>query len=118
MSVKTRTTGFYRDDAARIAAQAASIAPPEAPGLRQRPAPSESRAPKVLIDEPARPPLAPEPAINENHVAPRRLPAAPPAERPQIRRLIAWIVIAPFYAAGIAGTAAVLFVAAKFFLKF
>jgi len=70
------------------------------------------------MDEPDRPPLAPEPAINENSPAPRRSMPPQQTERPQLRRIIAWIVIAPFYAAAIVGSAAMLFLAAKFFLKF
>jgi hypothetical protein len=115
VSVKTRTTGFYRDDAARIAAQAARIAPPDEPVLRPRPA--ESRTPQILLDEPSRPPLAPEPAINENRATPRRSSQPPMPERRPVGRIIAWVVIAPFYAAGILGSAALLVLAGKFFLK-
>ena len=117
MSVKTRTTGFYRDDAARIAAEAAKIAPPAEPTLKPPKASADPRTPPIFIDEPARPPLAPEPAINENRAAARRPIAQPAPERRSVARLIAWIVLAPFYAAFILGSAALLVLAGKFFLK-
>jgi hypothetical protein len=117
VSVKTRTTGFYRDDAARLAAQAARIAPPDEPVLRARPA-SDSRTPQILLDEPSRPPLAPEPAINQNRAASRRPSPPPLPERAPVGRIVAWVLLAPFYAAFMLGSAALLVLAAKFFLKF
>lgn len=118
--MKTKVTGeFYREDAARIASEAARLKPlaDEAPANPAGPA----FVPRVLLDEPQRAPLAPQPAVNQN-VPPREPPlvalrtaVAAPAqrdlrvqeerfdqdddERPRWRmlRIIAWIVLAPLY---------------------
>ncbi|HVY50366.1 MAG TPA: hypothetical protein VHA07_02280 [Devosia sp.] len=100
MNAKTGSTGFYREDAARLASEAArrpqqALAGPPA----GRSAPS-AEVPEVLL-EPQRPLLAPEPATNQNE--PRR--ARPPepgdglehARSGGLGRIVAWILLAPLY---------------------
>ena len=81
---RTKASGFYRGDAARLVSEAARLpaepaqveepSPPEAP-----PAPSPVIAltpatPPVLLDDPQRPPLTPSAPINQNLRAPRPEP--------------------------------------------
>jgi hypothetical protein len=109
VDVKTKSVGgFYSEEAARIVSEAARaqqpapiatapIAPP-APPARLAPT-----IPAVLPDEVQRPPLTPEPAINQNLVAPRPLPIEDePREPIGIGRIVAWIILAPWYLAMIA----------------
>jgi hypothetical protein len=100
LDVKPKTTGeFYRDDAARLvsAAAVARQAPPVAPGHSGLSAPRRT-APAPVLDEPDRPPLRPDPASNENRRAAAQ-PAPAARSRRNLPRLLARIVIAPFYVA-------------------
>jgi hypothetical protein len=59
----------------------------------------------VLVDEPQRPPLAPEPPSNQNDRQRRLADVEFADERPlALGRVIAWIVLAPFYAATLVGS--------------
>ena len=106
---RTKSAGeFYRGEAARVALEAATRQlqpttpppPPLAPDARVY-------VPPVLLDEPQRPPLSPERAINQNDdpADDRRRPLRrvdseeddiPPLG---LARIIAWIVLAPWYGA-------------------
>jgi hypothetical protein len=113
VGARTRISGFYRDDAARIAADAARIAsptpdaPPTAPVVRA--------TPPISIDEPTRAPLAPRQPTNQNVPVDMR-PAASARPPRRLRRIIAWVVIAPWYVAIIALSGCILVLAAKFLL--
>lgn len=76
---------FYSEEAARLALDAATRKQqPAAPGP-EAPEPAPKYVPSILLDEPQRPLLKPEPAINQN-LQPERteptLDTAPPAPRP------------------------------------
>jgi hypothetical protein len=92
---------FYRGEAALLAAEAAArLAPqPRQSEPPLRPANPAPAAPPISLPEPDRPPLAPQPALNQNVEAPP--PAARRAERrrPRLGRTLAWVVLAPWYAA-------------------
>ena len=102
MDGKSKTTGsFDRDDAARVAREAALRPAPVDAAAAQR----VSYVPPVLLIEPQRPHLKPQPAINQN--------APQPADRGKSRgdilqdgddspwdpawRIVAWVVLAPWY---------------------
>ena len=109
MDLKTKSVGgFYSEEAAAIVSEAAraqqpapksaALAGPAAPLTAPAPA-----IPPVMLDEPQRPPLTPEPAINQNFVAPRPAIGEPePGQRVGIGRIVAWIVLAPWYLAMVA----------------
>lgn len=92
------TGGFYRDDAARLASEAARQPGPMTASIPH----STSVAPPILLDEPARPPLRPDMARNQN-AAPaleeRFDEAAEPPRRLGLGRVLAWVILAPLYAA-------------------
>lgn len=92
------TGGFYRDDAARLASEAARQ--PDRPvGSVSQPA---AIAPAVLLDEPARPPLRPGPARNQNTtpaLGERFEETAEPRRHLGFGRILAWLLLAPLYAA-------------------
>ena len=85
------------------------------PQLAAAPA-SKPEIPSVLLDEPQRPALAPDAAINQNEpFAEERL--RPGTRRPpRTVRLIARVLLAPLYIVIAAGSAAILILAAKNFL--
>lgn len=118
VSAKTGVSGFYRDDAANIAAEAARASP--AVPLETTPAGpvGERSPPRMMPDVPARPPLAPEPAINQNEHD-RSRPAAPPPRRPaSLVRTLAIIFLVPLYIVVASASAMILVLAAKVFLHF
>jgi hypothetical protein len=108
---RTKATGFYRGDAARLVSDAARLPAdlsqePEPEAVAQpAPAPQTATigAPAVVLDDPQRPLLSPEPPTNQNLRA-----ARPPAEefdyedepsRWSPGRIVAWVLLAPWYAA-------------------
>lgn len=105
MDSKTKSVGgFYSEEAARIVSEAARAQAPS-PAVPTAPAPAAPApiAPAVMLGEPQRPPLTPEPAINQNLVAPRPAPIAlEPRPRLSVGRVVAWIILAPWYLAMIA----------------
>lgn len=99
--VKPKTTGgFYREDAARLASEAARGPGPagEAPRPAIRPIVA---IPTVEPDAPERPRLRPRPASNQNLRTPRLDGYDKPPERRawSVGRIIAWVLLAPWYAA-------------------
>ena len=103
MDSKTKSVGgFYSEEAARIVSEAARAQAPS-PAVPPAPAPAAPApiAPAVMLGEPQRPPLTPEPAINQNLVAPRPAPIAL-EPRLSVGRVVAWIILAPWYLAMIA----------------
>jgi hypothetical protein len=98
---KTKATGFYREDAARIVSEAARLpqAAPDGSASKAQPQPVEPRAPAISIDEPQRPLLKPEPALNQNLRARRDTVTDEPERRWNVARAVAWIVFAPWYVA-------------------
>lgn len=62
-------------------------------------------APAVLLDEPERPPLMPEPAVNQNQ-RPAQLSDLDIDQdrRVGLARIVAWVLLAPFYAATLVGS--------------
>ena len=116
MGAKSKVAGFYRDDAARMAAEAARTKGTDRPEPEIL-APSGTPAtPSVLIDDPQRPALAPDRAINQNEPSAddRVRPAA--RRRPRTVRLVARVLLAPLYIVIAAGSALILILAAKNFL--
>ncbi len=106
---RTKATGFYRGDAARLVSEAARL--PAEPAQLQDPdpiaevppAPSAAVAPTpaVTLDEPQRPPLAPQAPTNQNIRAPRPEPVDFDDDEPArwtTGRILAWILLAPWYA--------------------
>ena len=107
------TTGFYRGDAARLVSEAARLPtePVEAPEPEPIPEPAAAAepvpppaaigAPAVVLDEPQRPLLRPEPPTNQNLCAPRPQPEELDYEDEPSRwtagRIVAWILLAPWY---------------------
>jgi hypothetical protein len=116
--VKTKAVdGFYDDEAARLAANAARASDPSgrSAGIAVQP---PAYIPPILLDEPQRTPLRPEPPINQNidlDTRPRLRPSMPmddadEADHPAftIARLTAWILLAPLYLAMLAASVGVL----------
>lgn len=103
MDGTAKTTGnFYRDDAARVALEAALRPAQIDSAAPQRDA---SYVPPVLLIEPQRPLLKPQPAINQNAPQPedRReavgdvLIDADDSPWDSAWRIVAWVVLAPWY---------------------
>lgn len=102
--VKPKSTGgFYREDAARLASDAArtprqqDAAPAPAAPQPQQPLPAQPAIPAIEVD---RPRLRPDPADNQNVRRPR--PVGRSDEDDELRgwgvgRIIAWILLAPWY---------------------
>jgi len=108
---RTKATGFYRGDAARLVSDAARLpaesareAGPE-PIAEPTSAPTTAAigAPAVVLDDPQRPPLSPEPPTNQNLRAARPQTEEFDDEDEPSRwtagRIVAWILLAPWYAA-------------------
>jgi hypothetical protein len=110
---RTKTTGdFYRDEAARVVLDAARLQL-QAAQLKAAAEPAPAYIPPVLLDEPKRAPLSPQPALNQNADVrsdrpaaemrtPERAPRAPiEDDEPgmSVGRVIAWVVLAPWYLA-------------------
>jgi hypothetical protein len=108
VNAKTGSSGFYREDAARLASEAARL--PQPPLEAPQPARGAQRAaaPAVLLDEPQRPPLMPEPAMNQNErpQAPQfaGLDADDDDRRSGLARVVAWVLLAPLYSATLVGS--------------
>jgi hypothetical protein len=98
LGVEPKTAGgFYREEAVRLASEAAK-APQE-----RSPKSSKTTAPH---GRPARrEPLRPQRAVNQNIVGDEPIEAGPPRRSPL--RLMARIVIAPWYAAILVGSVGV-----------
>ncbi len=108
---RTKATGFYRGDAARLVSDAArlpaeSAQEPELEAIPEAaPAPTTGAigAPAVVLDDPQRPPLSPEPPTNQNLRAARpRTEGFDYEDEPSRwtpRRVVAWMLLAPWYAA-------------------
>lgn len=98
---KTRATGFYREDAARIVSEAARLpqAAPEDTASKAQPQPAEPQVPAISIDEPQRPLLRPGAALNQNVGARRKFIDDEPERQWDLARVLAWIVLAPWYLA-------------------
>ena len=97
MGVEQKTAGgFYREEAARLASEAA-MAPPVRPAKS-----SKTTIPQVHLDR--REPLRPQPAVNQNIIGDEPIEAAPLPERRSPLRLAARIVIAPWYALVLVGS--------------
>ena len=107
------TTGFYRGDAARLVSEAARLPADdlaEAAAVAEAPLVSATAAsigaPAVVLDDPQRPPLSPEPPTNQNlRVARPRAEELVDEEEPSswaVGRVVAWIILAPWYLAMIA----------------
>lgn len=98
---KTKATGFYREDAARIVSEAARLpqAAPDGNASKAPPLVVEPQAPAISIDDPQRPLLKPEPALNQNLRPRREYVAEEPESRWGVARVLAWIVFAPWYVA-------------------
>ena len=93
MGVEPETAGgFYREEAARLASEAAK-APP-----RQPVKPPKNSAPAVRLDGRERAALRPQPAVNQNIIGDDAIEARPLPPRPNILRTFAWIVLSPWYA--------------------
>lgn len=97
LGVEPKTAGgFYREEAARLASEAA-----KAPSGRSA-KPSKTTAPQIQLDR--REPLRPQPAMNQNVVGDEPIEPAPLPPRRNPMRLIARIVIAPWYAVMLVGS--------------
>lgn len=97
VNAKTGSTGFYREDAARLASEAARR-PPQSLETPQA-------APEVLLDEAQRPPLRPDPASNQNDRQARFSRLEVEYGRGfGLARVVAWVMLAPFYAATLVGS--------------
>jgi hypothetical protein len=122
VAAKGKTTGFYRDDAAELAAGAARTVP----GTGLTPAPqvsSDDAAPAIRIIDPNRPPLKPGPALNQNQPVLRADPdtsigTAPPQRKRRPSRTFARVLIAPLYIAMALASAGVLLLFARAWLGF
>ena len=113
MVVKPKSTGgFYREDAARLASEAAraprqpdvalAAAAPEPTAAAPEPPPQrvpvEPAIPSIEVD---RPRLRPEPPDNQNVRRPRPVAHVDDDDEPQRwgpGRIVAWILLAPWYA--------------------
>jgi len=99
---KTKATGFYREDAALIASQAARMPAQPAGDTPRVSGPAIGSAPDIFLDEPQRPPLTPDSPINQNARALRPAPADLEADDRRglsLARTVAWIILAPWYVA-------------------
>ena len=105
-----KATGFYRGDAARLVSEAARLPADdlaEAAAVAEAPLVSAAAAtigaPAVVLDDPQRPPLSPEPPTNQNlRVARPRAEELVDEEEPSswaVGRVVAWILLAPWYVA-------------------
>ena len=105
-----KATGFYRGDAARLVSEAARLPADdlaEAAAVAEAPLVSATAAtigaPAVVLDDPQRPPLSPEPPTNQNlRVARPRAEELVDEEEPSswaVGRVVAWILLAPWYLA-------------------
>jgi hypothetical protein len=105
-----KATGFYRGDAARLVSEAARLPADdlaEAAAVAEAPLVSATAAtigaPAVVLDDPQRPPLSPEPPTNQNlRVARPRAEQLVDEEEPSswaVGRVVAWILLAPWYVA-------------------
>lgn len=103
--VKPKSTGgFYREDAARLASEAArtptqqDVAPAPAAPEPQR-APEQPAIPQIEVD---RPRLRPDPADNQNVRRPRPVTRLDEDDDEPRRwgagRVVAWLLLAPWYA--------------------
>lgn len=72
--------GFYSEEAARLAREAATR--PQQPATPVSSEPTGKHVPPILLDEPHRPPLKPEPATNQNVQLARTEPTLDAATRP------------------------------------
>jgi hypothetical protein len=83
----------------------------------QAPPATDPDVPRVLIvDDPQRPPLAPEPALNQNDAQSDNRARPSARRRPRTGRLVARVLLAPLYIVIAAGSALILVLAAKNFL--
>jgi hypothetical protein len=96
VGVKPESGGFYREEAARLASEAARAQKPPPPPEPVRPAPPPY-VPPVLRAEPDRPALAPEPASNQNYTTDDDGRARAERRPWTAGRIIAWIVLLPLY---------------------
>lgn len=103
LDVKPKATGFYREDAARLAAEAARVPADEKQSETAPVAPvvaAPAAAPVIRVDEPDRPLLAPEPATNQNLRARRPVAVDPEPHQPLgFGKIVAWVLLAPWYVA-------------------
>jgi hypothetical protein len=103
LDVKPKTTGgFYREDAVRLASEAARTPRRGAPPLPTLP--RDAAAPAIDPEERGR--LKPRPASNQNLRTPRPMADDEPDE-PRSRKLgrtVAWVLLAPWYMATVVGT--------------
>jgi hypothetical protein len=125
VAAKSKTTGFYRDDAAELAAGAARTSAPPAPKPIQAPPaqPPSDRAPPIRIIDPDRPPLKPQAPINQNLPVLRAYAAtsigtAPMPRKARPSRTVARVLIAPLYIAMALASAGVLLLFVKAWLGF
>jgi hypothetical protein len=97
LGVEPRTTGgFYREEAAHLASEAAKAPPGRTPKS------SSTAAPQIRLDR--REPLRPQPAVNQNVVGDDPIEAMPLPPRRNPLRLVARIVLAPWYAVMLVGS--------------
>jgi len=108
-----KATGFYRGDAARLVSEAARLPsdPAQAPEepIPEPAAPPEPTlppasigAPAVVLDDPQRPLLSPEPPTNQNLRAARPHPDELDYDEPShwtVGRIVAWVLLGPWYVA-------------------
>jgi hypothetical protein len=78
--------------------------------------PVKPAIPSVQLDEPQRPALAPEPALNQNDPLVTDRPRSATRRPPRAVRLVARVLIAPLYIFIAIASAAILVLAAKYFL--
>ncbi len=99
MSVKPKTAGgFYREEAARLASEAAK-APPGRPAK-----PGKNVVPPIELDRRERGPLRPGPAVNQNIIGDDPIEPGPLPPRYNALRTVAWVLLAPWYAAMLAAS--------------
>lgn len=103
LDVKPKTTGgFYREDAVRLASEAARIPKrgSQLPPARQ----IDTASPSIDLDERVR--LKPRPASNQNLRTPRPIADDEGDERRSrtFGRTVAWMLLAPWYAVTVVGT--------------
>jgi len=102
LDVKPKTTGgFYREDAVRLASEAART--PKRGALPPLARPSDAVVPSIEPDERVR--LKPKPASNQNLRAPH--PISDDLDEPRNwtpGRVVAWVLLAPWYAVAVVGT--------------
>ncbi len=115
MDVKAKSvSGFYDDEAARMVSAAART-PQAAPAPVEKPADPTPYVPPVRLDEPQRPLLAPQPPTNQNIRISTEAQSArePSRDRWDVVRVLAWVVLAPWYVAIAIGSVAVDFLFLK-----